>query len=423
MVRIGIDPGHGGADTGACGMGYQEKDIALDVALRLRKQLQACGVDVIMSRDGDWKYFIDQGADLTRRAQVFNDANCDAVISLHLNSAMQPAWGVETYTWDGNDIANSFGDSVHNAVSHLNPVNRGRKFANFAIVRETDAVACLVEMSFINSDDVRNVVGHEDEWAKCLCKGICDYFGIAKQADVKNQNQPVQANLNNIISAPTATVEQGKAWARDKGAADWFIDTADIFWSVGTQYGVNPAGVYAQSALETGFGKFGGVIDETYFNPCGLKRPEGGGNYDPNAHMRFVSWKEGIIAQVHHLLLYAGKPQNPTPDPRHFSWLSGKARTWVDLGGNWAPSKDYGRKILDMIVEMKNTNVSEPEKKVPEHAYVIPEWAADAFKRSKEHGFTDGTRLNEPPTRLEMAVGYERVYEKVMEKVTELLSK
>lgn len=185
MATIGIDPGHGGADVGAVGMGYQEKDIALEVGLRLRDRLKEAGFKVVMSRDGDWKYHLDQGADLSKRAQVFNNAQCDAVISLHMNSAAAPAWGVETYTWNGNNIANKFGDSVHSAIKHLNPTNRGRKFANFAILRETYAPACLVEMSFINSNDVQNVVGHEGKWADALCKGICAYFGVTPKKSQK----------------------------------------------------------------------------------------------------------------------------------------------------------------------------------------------------------------------------------------------
>lgn len=405
MVTIGIDPGHGGADAGACGMGYREKDLALTVGLKLRDRLQAAGVKVIMSRDGDWKYYLDQGADLTRRAQVFNNASCDAVISLHLNSAMQPAWGVETYTWDGNGIANAFGDAVHSAIKHLGSVDRGRKWANFAIVRETDAVACLVEMSFINSDDVYKVAGKEDAWAEALCKGICSYFNIATKQPPAAQAQPAS---DGIIAPASATVAQAQAWAKSKNAATWFIDQAPTYWEIAGKYGVNPAGVYAQSAIETGYGRFGGVIDETYFNPCGLKRTEGGGNYDPGAHMRFSGWKEGIIAQVHHLLLYAGKPQNPTPDPRHFAWLSGKAKTWQALGGNWAPSKQYGDKIVGLMREIEQTAAKEQKPA----AQKVPEWALDEYTKAHKNGFIDGTRLFDAPTRLELALVAQRVYEK-----------
>ncbi|MFP5527076.1 N-acetylmuramoyl-L-alanine amidase [Peptococcus simiae] len=413
MVKIGIDPGHGGADAGACGMGYREKDIALDVALKLRDRLAAAGVEVVMSRDGDWKYYLDQGADLTRRAQVFNEAGCDAVISLHLNSAMQPAWGVETYTWDGNSVANAFGDAVHSAVKHLGSVDRGRKWANFAIVRETDAVACLVEMSFINSDDVYNVAGKEDTWADALCKGICGYFGLA--AKPAPAPQPQQPSSDTIIAPASATVDQGRAWAKVKGAAAWFIDQAQTYWDVATKAGVNPAGVYAQSAIETGFGKFGGAIDETYKNPCGLKRTEGGGNYDPGAHMRFTDWQEGITAQVHHLLLYAGQPQNPTPDPRHFAWLSGKAKTWQALGGNWAPSPAYGDKIVALMREIESMPAAKPAK------VKVPEWALDDYKKIMQNGFLDGTRLFDAPTRLEAGIIGQRVYDKMIAKVEEML--
>ena len=144
-----------------------------------------------------------------------------------------------------------------------------------------------------------------------------------------------------------------KQWAKDRNANQLFIDTAETFYNVAVKYGCDPVVVYAQSAKETRFFKFGGVIDATYHNTCGLKVSSGGGNYDPKAHKRFKNWEEGITAHVHHLLLYAGAegyPLNNTPDPRHFSWILGKASTVEMLSGNWAPSPTYGESIVDQYI-------------------------------------------------------------------------
>lgn len=162
----------------------------------------------------------------------------------------------------------------------------------------------------------------------------------------------VSANDNmNIVSSTNITVSTAKKWAKSKGATNTFVELADLYWKYSSTHGnVNPAVAYVQAAKETGYGKFGGVIDESYHNPCGMKTSSGGGDYDPNAHMRFKSWDEGVQAHLDHLALYAGAKGYPrtgnTHDPRHFASIRGKAPTVVALGGNWAPSVSYGQEIL-----------------------------------------------------------------------------
>jgi N-acetylmuramoyl-L-alanine amidase len=172
-----------------------------------------------------------------------------------------------------------------------------------------------------------------------------------------------------IISSARATVGQAKVWAKSKGATDIFVSLADIFWRLAPAVGVDPVVAYVQSAKETGYGKFGGVLDESFRNPCGMKKKEGGGDYDKEAHQRFASWEEGIQAQLDHLALYAGAPGYPkatTPDPRHFDFIAGTAKTVESLGSRWAPSATYGNDIVKMMNELIAT--LEPVAPVePEH--------------------------------------------------------
>lgn len=92
--RIVIDAGHGGHDTGTIGPnGLQEKELVLDVALRLGKLLQGkMGADVIYTRDDDT--FIP----LETRTAIANQQQADLFVSIHANSSRDPAArGVETY--------------------------------------------------------------------------------------------------------------------------------------------------------------------------------------------------------------------------------------------------------------------------------------------------------------------------------------
>ena len=129
-----------------------------------------------------------------------------------------------------------------------------------------------------------------------------------------------------------------------------------MYWKYSEAHGgVNPAVSYIQAAKETGFGNFGGVITAEYHNPCGLKTKQGGEDNDPNAHQRFQNWDDGVKAHLDHLALYAGAkgyPRSVTTDPRHFSSICGKAKTVKALSGNWAPSHDYAKSILNIYNEL-----------------------------------------------------------------------
>lgn len=163
-----------------------------------------------------------------------------------------------------------------------------------------------------------------------------------------------------IAANSNSCVEQMKAWAKKRGATETFIELAEIYYRLGVKKGINPEGAYAQAAKETGFGRFDGVISEEFHNPCGLKITEGGSNIDPKAHQVFKSWQEGVDAHLDHLALYAGTPGYPkekTYDPRHFSYLYGKAETFEDLGEQWAPSSDYGTSLIeDFLLDLLKTS-------------------------------------------------------------------
>ena len=209
----------------------------------------------------------------------------------------------------------------------------------------------------------------------------------------------------NIISSPGISVDTAKEWAKSKGATETFISLADLYWKYSSSNGnVNPAVAYAQAAKETGYGKFGGVIDASYHNPCGLKTSQGGSDTDPNAHMKFKSWDEGVQAHLDHLALYAGAsgyPRKTTYDPRHFSSVFGKAKTVTALGGNWAPSPTYGKEIMELYSQItvkqqsslkKITVIDTPvnNANLSGNAVEVRGWALNPSGVSKVNIYLDG---------------------------------
>ena len=103
---IVIDAGHGGPDGGAEAEGKQEKEVALKIAGKVRNYLQESGALVLMTRekdndlaDKDMKGLSRRKTqDLIRRAKFVNNADPDAMISIHLNAIPSPKWsGAQTF--------------------------------------------------------------------------------------------------------------------------------------------------------------------------------------------------------------------------------------------------------------------------------------------------------------------------------------
>jgi N-acetylmuramoyl-L-alanine amidase len=104
----------------------------------------------------------------------------------------------------------------------------------------------------------------------------------------------------------------------------------------------------AQCAVETGWGRFGGVLDASFNNTCGLKTKTGGADDDPDAHARFPDLATGALAHAQHLYRYATDAALPggmaIVDPRWDKPTPGSAPTVEDLSGRWAGA-DYGEKV------------------------------------------------------------------------------
>jgi N-acetylmuramoyl-L-alanine amidase len=138
-----IDPGHGGMDSGVARNHLQEKNLALDVALRLRPKLQAAGFKIVMTRTTD--VFIP----LNTRAAISNAHSSVFFVSIHFNdSPARYIHGATVYYHTAmsapiaQTIANSLGKITY---------NRGIMTARFRVLRKNRYPAVLVECGFISN--------------------------------------------------------------------------------------------------------------------------------------------------------------------------------------------------------------------------------------------------------------------------------
>jgi len=149
MTTIVLDAGHGGHDPGAQGHGLVEKNVALRIARGVRDGLQSkYDVDVRMTRDSD------KFVELSERADIANRINADLFVSFHHNAA--GGSGFETFVFPGTRRSKTgeMQDAIHDKLmAFYGPRgirDRGKKEANFAVLRETDMPAVLIENLFLD---------------------------------------------------------------------------------------------------------------------------------------------------------------------------------------------------------------------------------------------------------------------------------
>ncbi|WP_022798646.1 N-acetylmuramoyl-L-alanine amidase [Thermus islandicus] len=92
-----LDPGHGGVDPGMVGY-VVEKEVVLDLALRLKRLLEGEGIGVRLTRDRDMHLSPDKRTDLSRRAALADSSQVNLFVSIHVNaSPTRTAQGVEVF--------------------------------------------------------------------------------------------------------------------------------------------------------------------------------------------------------------------------------------------------------------------------------------------------------------------------------------
>lgn len=144
-------------------------------------------------------------------------------------------------------------------------------------------------------------------------------------------------------------------------------DLVDLYLQIGKEYGVRGDIAFCQAAKETGWWRFGGLVDPSQNNYCGLaatgRAATGEENlngadpslvwYEIGKHGAFFATPAvGVEAHIQHLYAYAAEaplpPGKKLVDPRYTLVKRGIAKTWSELNGRWAvPGNGYGESILN----------------------------------------------------------------------------
>ena len=231
LDTVVLDPGHGGYDKGARSKFGWEKDYALDVARKLRPLLQAKGLKVILTREGD--YFVP----LEVRANIANKAKDAIFVSIHFNATDRDAAasGFEIYCLTPRGAPSTADDSLalsflnvqpgtgvdahsigvaaciyHSILGHTAEPDRGIKRARFAVLRLTQIPSVLIEGGFMTERGESRMIA-KPEWradfARAISIGIESYKTLAE----KKQKPMLVADYRRQSKSPATEVTPSAA--------------------------------------------------------------------------------------------------------------------------------------------------------------------------------------------------------------------
>lgn len=187
-----IDPGHGGIDHGCVGAGGTLEDgVNLAIAKKLAESLQAQGISVHLTREGQEVHY-DPNAEGTRkqqdmrnRVQRIEAAHADIVISIHMNSYGKQR-GPQVFYQQGHTAGKALAEAVMEQLHTLSSKKRAVSEGDYYILNEPEATSILVECGFLSNPEEEALLIQEDyqgRMAKCISEGIVQYWlAKAKEA-------------------------------------------------------------------------------------------------------------------------------------------------------------------------------------------------------------------------------------------------
>jgi len=184
-----IDSGHGGNDPGKVGIdGSLEKDINLEIAMRLRQYLELEGVQVVMTRESDVGLYREEDsnkkmADMRNRCQLINAARPDLVISIHQNSFHEePVSGGQVFFYQNSVKSKELAEILQERFTYvLGTGNRRQAKANedYYLFLHVKSPIVIVECGFLSNWNEAALLQREDyqdRMAWTIHMGVMEYL-------------------------------------------------------------------------------------------------------------------------------------------------------------------------------------------------------------------------------------------------------
>jgi N-acetylmuramoyl-L-alanine amidase len=176
-LLIVVDAGHGGFDPGAIGAnGSHEADINLEIAKRLKTELENRGAKVLMTREDDVGLGNTQQESLKERRRIIQQSGADMVISIHMNSFDDPdVSGPLVLFKPGYTEGNELADIVQQSLNEELGADGTARSDNLVVLESIDKPSILVECGFITSPKEEKDLKkpeYQDRIVGAICDGV-----------------------------------------------------------------------------------------------------------------------------------------------------------------------------------------------------------------------------------------------------------
>lgn len=211
-IKIALDAGHGGTDSGALGNGLREKDITLRLIQAIDEKLKAYqNVETLQTRPND--VFVS----LDNRCNMSNKWGADCFLSCHINAATDTsARGWQSHIYNGPIDAktqayqNVIHENVIEAIKGFNITDRGKDRNNFAVLRQTNCIAILTENLFITNSTDAALLQREDfidAVATGHVIGLEKFLGLQKSLPPPTETPTSSGDLYQVIAGTFSTLD------------------------------------------------------------------------------------------------------------------------------------------------------------------------------------------------------------------------
>ena len=187
--RIVVDAGHGGFDSGKVGIGnILEKEINLAIARKVQENLEAAGIEVVMTRESDQGLYDEneenkKQQDMKKRCEMINESGADLAVSIHQNSYTEEyVCGPQVFYYESSVEGKKLAEAVQSSLNDLLEVDRPRKVkgnTSYYLLKRSSGTLVIVECGFLtNPEEAQKLQTKEyqEKVAAAVSEGIRTYL-------------------------------------------------------------------------------------------------------------------------------------------------------------------------------------------------------------------------------------------------------
>ena len=397
-VKICLDAGHIGSTYNQSPVvkTYYESTMVWKLHLKLKAILEQRGFEVVTTREA-----IDTPMDVYARGAAAR--GCDVFLSLHSNACDTESvdYPVVYRAYDNQNNADTLARAIALAIGQLMRTRQQGRTATrrnnaggeyYGVLRGARAagvpVYLLVEHSFHTNTAAAKWLSVDENLnrlAEAEADLLAGYFNVQTVPEIRTS----------IMGTAQATAQQMALFCRSRNSAPQIAGCslealAQMYLIEGATEDVRGDVAFAQSLHETGFFRFGGIVQPGQNNFAGIGALNGNA---AGQAATFPNALTGVRAQIQHLKAYASTEplKNPCVDPRFGLVTRGSAPyvEWLGAadnpsGAGWAyPGKGYGASVLTLLSQLIAQTVPQPK---PPQSPAIPDWQRSGLQTLTEAG-------------------------------------